>query len=177
LPPAVAQLAVQMQLGPALSAPVGGIPGVAMSPGASGMLPAAVAAAAAAAAATMNTQQQQQQQMVGGGQMPAGLISPERLLMMPDAAAAAAAGLSSGPPRVKRTAKRLGMPRCFSSKNIAGGSIPCCCWYRHTCAALSAAPALPGFVLLWPKLFCCPQVFCCCWGVHPSFTQLPHTST
>jgi hypothetical protein len=103
------------------------MPGVTLSPAASGLLPAA----AAAAKAVVEQMAQQQQQLLPPSGLQAGLVSPDRLLLMPDAAtaaaaaAAAAAGLSSGPPRVKRTAKRTGMPRCFSSKNIAGGMYVC----------------------------------------------------
>jgi hypothetical protein len=112
-------------LAPALSAPPA--PAVAhgaASPTVSGSLNAAVAAAAAAAAAA-------------GGAMPpaaaaaaaanylAGLVTPEQLAyggLDYNAAGAAAltGGVGGGPPRVKKTAKRTGMPRCFSSRNVPG---------------------------------------------------------
>jgi hypothetical protein len=139
---AAASLLPSGLLAPALSAPVGGSRGVA-SPAASGSLNAAVAAAAAAAAAAGGAMPPSAAAAAAGGAMPpsaaaaaaanylAGLVSPEQLQFAgaeynaaaggsAAAAAAMAGGMTGGPPRVKKTAKRTGMPRCFSSRNVAG---------------------------------------------------------
>jgi hypothetical protein len=88
-----------------------------------------------------------------------------------------AGGMTGGPPRVKKTAKRTGMPRCFSSRNVAGEVVMFgaaqgdervhCCRMTGTCGWCKRLLTICMLVA-----FCCPRqrqfnkqtsvIFTCC---------------